>query len=270
MMKTLIKEAQRLQHLAGILNENKLTPEEQTVVDDLLSNLNEGTFDDLLSKAKDYATKGLLTASVVTALLLSPQISSAQKNQIKDIAKTNSVENVDKKGTYIDGFNGKYTSNFIFPKTILDSTNITNARRDLIFKQTSSFTKKDLGVEGNNDVNKIAKELGVTSQQMKEWNDFVVWMRSKGYAGSEKMNSGSFNNSVLEQYKQIKPDFWVKGKDEVKKIQTIIKTYRSQSIEQWKLGKIKIPINGKEMNPNNVIDVKTIENNFMPWAKDPN
>ena len=84
------------------------------------------------------------------------------------------------------------------------------------------------------------------------------------------MNSGSFNNSVLEQYKQIKPDFWVKGKDEVKKIQTIIKTYRSQSIEQWKLGKIKIPINGKEMNPNNVIDVKTIENNFMPWAKDPN
>ena len=63
--------------------------------------------------------------------------------------------------------------------------------------------------------------------------------------------------------------FWCAGII-CKKIQTIIKTYRSQSIEQWKLGKIKIPINGKEMNPNNVIDVKTIENNFMPWAKDPN
>jgi hypothetical protein len=70
MMKTLIKEAQRLQHLAGILNENKLTPEEQTVVDDLLSNLNEGTFDDLLSKAKDYATKGLLTASVCYSFIV--------------------------------------------------------------------------------------------------------------------------------------------------------------------------------------------------------
>jgi hypothetical protein len=71
-----------------ILNENKeLTPQEQEVVDDILNSVNEGMFDDMLEKVKKYARRGLITATVLTTLLGTPNLTQAQKQDIKDIAQ---------------------------------------------------------------------------------------------------------------------------------------------------------------------------------------
>ena len=43
---------------------------------------------------KEYAKKGLLTAGVLAALMASPQLSSAQKAQVKDIAKKTTVSKI--------------------------------------------------------------------------------------------------------------------------------------------------------------------------------
>ena len=71
-----------------ILNENKeLTPEEQEVVDDILNSVNEGMFDDMLEKVKKYARRGLITATVLTTLLGTPNLTQAQRQDIKDVAQ---------------------------------------------------------------------------------------------------------------------------------------------------------------------------------------
>ena len=91
----LSEELKRMQVLAGIITENqiteeeKLSPEEQKIVNDILGeadSINEGMFD--IEKIKQYAKKGLLTAGIIGVLLSTPGISSAQQTQIKDIAKT--------------------------------------------------------------------------------------------------------------------------------------------------------------------------------------
>ena len=78
--------------LTDLLKEIEAQSQEQEIIDDLLGTLNEGAFDDLLTKAKDYAKKGLLTAGVLAALLASPKLSQAQKAQVKDIAKTTQTD----------------------------------------------------------------------------------------------------------------------------------------------------------------------------------
>lgn len=76
--------------LLNLLNESpeinkKLSSQEQKIVDDILNSLNEG-FEDVLNKVKDYTKKNLLTTGVLTALMFSPQLSPAQKAQIKQTA----------------------------------------------------------------------------------------------------------------------------------------------------------------------------------------
>jgi flagellar motor protein MotB len=71
-----------------IKEEQTLSPEEQRIVDDILKGLDEGVFDNVLQKVKTYAKKGLLTAAVVTALLATPSLTQAQKQDIKQVAST--------------------------------------------------------------------------------------------------------------------------------------------------------------------------------------
>jgi hypothetical protein len=79
----------KLTNNSRLLSENKeLTPEEQKVVDDILNSVNEGMFDDMLEKVKSYAKKGLITAAVLTTLLGAPNLTQAQRQDIKDIAQT--------------------------------------------------------------------------------------------------------------------------------------------------------------------------------------
>jgi hypothetical protein len=80
------RESREVEH--DINPHKELSSEEQQVLDDILNvNLNEG-FDSIVQKVKQYASKGMLTAGIIAALMSTPGIASAQKAQIKQVAKT--------------------------------------------------------------------------------------------------------------------------------------------------------------------------------------
>jgi len=57
--------------------------QEQAIVDDILGNLQESVdFKRVLTKIKEYSKKGLLTASIIAALILSPKLSKAEKDTL--------------------------------------------------------------------------------------------------------------------------------------------------------------------------------------------
>jgi len=70
------------------IEEASLNPEEQEIFDDIISTLNEGTFDSVLEKIKSYVKKGLMTTAILASLMASPNLSQAQKQDIKQIAQT--------------------------------------------------------------------------------------------------------------------------------------------------------------------------------------
>lgn len=165
-------------------------------------------------------------------------------------------------GTQVDGKNGKFTSQFLFPSSFL--------------KDLNTGKIQNLGVGGNDILQQINKTK-VSVQQMAEWNNFVKWMTNKGYSGSSKMDQTKFSENVLEQYKKENPNFWVKNSDDIKKVQDIIKAYRKYTIGIWKLGidgaikkgfkPVSIEFSGKEVDSTNTNDIKRVDSNYMLWAK---
>ena len=166
-------------------------------------------------------------------------------------------------GTQVDGKNGKFTSQFAFPKAFLINLNTGKI--------------KNLGLDGNDILQQINKAK-VSVQQMAEWNNFVKWMSSKGYSGSSKMDHTKFSENVLEQYRKENPNFWIKDSNDIKKIQDVIKAYRKYVIAVWKLGEdgarkkgfttaADIELGGIEQDSTNPEEVKQVELRFMPWAK---
>lgn len=79
----------------------KLTPQEQQILNDILSAGGELTedFSAILNKVKEYAAKGLMTAALVASLMTTPGMSAAEQSQIKQIA---GVENVQQKSDTSD------------------------------------------------------------------------------------------------------------------------------------------------------------------------
>jgi hypothetical protein len=63
-----------------------LSKQELKAFNDIIS-VNESRLS-IIDKVKNYATKGLLTVALVTALLASPKISAQDKEKIKEITKT--------------------------------------------------------------------------------------------------------------------------------------------------------------------------------------
>jgi hypothetical protein len=161
-------------------------------------------------------------------------------------------------GTDVDGINGSFTSQFIFPGAFL--------------KDLNSGKITNLGLEGNNALSKV-NESGVSVQQMAEWNNYVKWMKDKGYSGDKKMDRAGFSENVLDQYKQENPGFWIKDSNDIKKVQTVLKGYRLYTMAIWKLGingavkKGFGPINIMDLNPTSPQDIKKAESDYMPWAK---
>jgi hypothetical protein len=68
------------------IKEVSLNPEEQKIFNDIISPLNEGTFDSILEKTKFYVKKGLMTAAILAALMALPNLSQTQKQDIRQIA----------------------------------------------------------------------------------------------------------------------------------------------------------------------------------------
>ena len=165
-------------------------------------------------------------------------------------------------GTDVDGINGYFTSQFRFPLAFL--------------KNLNTGVIQDLGFEGNNALQKI-NEVGVSVKQMAEWNNFVTWMESKGYSKNKQMDRTQFSEDVLKQYKQENPSFWVKGSEDIKKVQECIKAYRLYTVGVWKLGingaikkgfmPMNIQFGGVNMNPQSPEDIKRVDSNYMLWAK---
>lgn len=279
--------------LTDLLREIEAKSKEQEIIDDLLGTLNEGAFDDLLIKAKEYAKKGLLTAGVLAALMASPQLSSAQKAQVKDIALKTTVSKIpitpggditsptpkepDGAGppirdtTAIDGKIGNITSQFIFPESTISQYNYLNGQ--LVSFQQQAY-KAGYGplMSGN-------FQFLLNPTQMNEWNDFVKWMKvtdiskilsdSSGViAGNNALNFKRNDLSVLDYYrKYVKPGFWIKGDDDVKKVQETLKAYRAYKIGAWLAGQETFKMGSKLYNPNNSKDREDIDKIFMPWAK---
>ena len=63
-----------------------LDKQELLILNDITS-INESSLS-IIDKVKKYATKGLLTASLIATLLASPKISAQDKEKIKEITKT--------------------------------------------------------------------------------------------------------------------------------------------------------------------------------------
>lgn len=270
--------------LTDLLKEIEEQSQEQEIIDDLLGTLNEGAFDDLLDKVKDYAKRGLLTAGVLAALMAAPQLSAAQKAQVQDIAKKTAISKIPtspgmptpispdggeppvRDTTPIDGKIGSVTSQFTFPDGIITSQNYLN-------NQLISATRQQIppGTSFTNmsSVNKFR----LTPGQMIEWNDFISWMKKSGYSGNDELNHNRYDKEILAKYRKIKPDFWIKGDDDVKKVQETIKAYRVLTLRVWLMGPTLAKANGFEpvifrgYDYRNIEDQKKINDVFIPWAK---
>lgn len=163
------------------------------------------------------------------------------------------IDTTVRKGTQVDGIIGEFTSIFRFPGLLYGDAN----------KPGFNFRDEDfiqLGIEKNSNLKSLSE---LTTQQMNQWNDFRDWMANKGYSGNKDMNHKKFSQAVLDEYKMIKKDFWVKSEEDVKKVQKSIKGYRVYSVERWKSGKGSISLdNGKTTIPWS----QQAESLFMPWA----
>jgi DNA repair ATPase RecN len=92
-----MNEFQRMQKLAGLITESEykskieetsLKPKEQEIFDDIISTLNEGAFNDVLGKVKDYAKKGVITVAIVASLLGGSMLTFDQKQDVVDVVRT--------------------------------------------------------------------------------------------------------------------------------------------------------------------------------------
>jgi len=249
--------------LKEVQAEKKLSPKDQEQYKQALAILQDETLDEGI---KDSLKKLGLSAAVIMALMVSPQLTSAQKAIVKDLKPqtTQKVTTVSdtRTGTDVDGINGLFTSQFEFPTSFL--------------KNLNSGKIKNLGYEGNEALQKV-NEAGISVQQMAQWNNFKKWMVSKGYSGTKKMDNIKYSNDVLKEYKQENPGFWVKDTNDIKKVQTVIKAHRLYTIGIWKLGydgalkngfnPLDIKMGEERMDPSSPEDVKRVNSNYMPWAK---
>lgn len=84
-MRVLAGLHESLQAEVVALFENQLSPEEKSIVDDILGGGVNENVNSIMDKVKQYAAKGMLTASIIAALMASPSIGAAQKAQIKQM-----------------------------------------------------------------------------------------------------------------------------------------------------------------------------------------
>jgi hypothetical protein len=169
------KEFLHMQKLAGLITEseykqkvkeNTLNPEEQKILDDITSTLNEGIFDDVIEKVKSYAKKGLLTTAILTSLMALPNFSNAQQQQIKQAAQTEMSSQQDISG--------------------MDNIALFNKVVTLIKQnpdKASEWIKK--GDNGNSMVSSIIQTKNMQQQNHKDGKSFG------GYLKNEKNNTAT-------------------------------------------------------------------------------
>ena len=153
----------------GINPYQELSPEEQKVLDDILNGtINEG-LDSVLQKVKQYASKGMLTAGIIAALLATPKITSAQQSQIKQAAN---IENTQGMNTGIS----KMDNMALFNKVV----NLIKQSPE----KAVEWVKK--GDNGNSMIGSIIKTQNMQQQNHKDGKTFGGYLKNdKNSAATE-------------------------------------------------------------------------------------
>ena len=138
----LSEEFRRMQLLAGIINENKtntlneisLNSNEQNILDDIITSLNEG--DGWIEKVKKYAKKGVLTLAIIASLLGGNSLTSNQKEQVIDTVKKEAPQ--DKESKY---FTDAWTAHnaYNLHKDKIDQLAKEDVRIEMLVKDLSKF-----------------------------------------------------------------------------------------------------------------------------------
>lgn len=96
--------------------------------------------------------------------------------------------------------------------------------------------------------------MGVKPNLMDDWNNYVQWMKDKGFSGNPRMDKPEFSNDVLAKYRAENPNTSITS-ETIPLVQAEITNYRNQSIEMARAGKIKMSEDpGKDYEK------------FMPWV----
>lgn len=146
-----------------------------------------------------------------------------------------------------DGINGQYTSQFKW-------TTMANTGQPALQQGRSSILSKH----------------GLTVQKILEWNNFVDWMKQKGYSGTAKMDDLNYQYNVYQEYTKEHPSFWVtyqpsKTSNDIRSIQAAIKDLRILNIELYQKNELKLDTKlFKDRTPEENTDVI---DRYMPWAK---
>lgn len=219
---------------------------------DLLKEIEQDKLDEL--GMKDIAVGAMMAASTLSGAKAgtpNPKPTTQQIQVTKDSSRTI---------TPIDGIIGSITSQFKFQNP---SRTITTMSAPTKGKPSVATTKvTPMGFE---EVQKFIN-TSITPEQMKEWNNFVDWMKTKSYSGSSKMDHNGFDKDVLEQYKdEVNSNFWIKDANDVKKVQQAHKNYRENTIKLWKVGKLSIELNGEKMIPGK--DDARVDKEYLNLAK---
>lgn len=176
----------------------KLSPEDRKKYEKALEII-KGEEDVLTESALgDKLKKLILPAAVIFALQLTPDIAFAQ-----DAIKQASIT----------------------------TTNTSDINTKVNTSDISTLINK--GVKGNELLKKYIPDTLITIEQMVEWNNFVDWMKDKGYSGKDIMDTKKERDKVLKEYLDVFPGFWVKSDEDVKKVQVGIKLYRIWTLIDW-------------------------------------
>jgi len=201
-----------------------------------------------------------LGAAMTAASIFGGSKAQAQNTPLQQLAKQPTTQTTKRVGSSVDGIVGEYTSKYLFPLKSSDTLkSISKVNGEVV-----SATKTG-GKTSHKMTISTASDHGISMDQMLQWNDFVRWMKSKGYAGSPKMNNTSYSWNVVDEYiADINPDFFIEDSSDVSRVQSALQTERAKIIELWKTGGTGIKIGDQIMDPNNPADVAKVEEKFMP------
>jgi hypothetical protein len=218
---------------------------------DILKEIEQDHIDEI--GVKDIALGAMMAASTLGAAKSQPILKQPTTitQTVKDSIRTT---------TPVDGIIGSITSQFKFLSPEREETKVSSPT-----KGTPSVITKTKVPQTLDQIKQFIK-TDLTIEQMKQWNDFVDWMKSKGISGDIKMDKEGVDKKVLEFYKdKVNPEFWINNEDDIKEIQKAHKDYRETTIKLWKAGKWVIVIDGKNMVPG--IDDDKVDKNYLALAK---
>jgi hypothetical protein len=146
----------------------QLKPQEQKVLDDILNSMdsiNEVSFDSFLEKIKNYAKKGMITTGILSALLSTPGMSTAQQNTIKSVVKTEMSSQNQQSGINISK---------------MSNTEVAQLVYDLCLKNPEKAKKLAYGKYNNGDLLKMFADGAVYKNLKKsDFNYFGQRLKHK-------------------------------------------------------------------------------------------